>query len=186
MYTPIYNPIALNLFGSFDKAYSSDERTKFICGQRILVEEKTVSEGDGVSLTKVLSEYMWVEAGDDFDAGQPGIITPGTFQSEAILMPLYPATGGAIIGWPTVGINSGQFTLVKLSGKIVTKADENVESNKYVKISLDSEVVTLGNESGEVNDGETIGIARTDESGGNATIYVLSGRTVELKEEEEI
>ena len=183
MFSALHNPIGFNVYDSFNKAYSSDDRNKFICGQRILVEEKTVSEGDGVSLTKVLSEYIWVEAGDDFDAGMPGIITPGTFQSEAILMPLYPATGGAIIGWPTVSLEAGQFTWIKLSGKIETQADETVESGKFVKISLDSELVTLGNESGDVHDAETIGIARTDESGGNATIYVLNGKTVELKEE---
>ena len=179
MFSALYNPIAYtadDLNRVFD---SSTHRTKYVAGSVMYVEE-VITSPHSSSQTRALGEYMWVEAGDNFSSGVPGIIVPGGFEAEAIFDPLEAATGGQRIAFPTVDVTAGQFTWVKLSGHITVAANVNVVSGNYVKVSRGNSNVEQGNTSGTIFDEESLGKATTSTSGGESIIVINAGRTVKV------
>lgn len=180
MFSALYNPISLNITDDLNKAFDAGtNRTKYICGSIIYVEEVTKSVHSDVQ-TKTLAEYMWVEADQNMNAGVPGIIVPGGFEAEANISSLEAAAGGQKIAFPTVAVSAGQYTFVKLSGHITVAANVNVVSGNYVKLSRGNSNVEQGNTSGTVFDEEALGIATKNTAGSETIIVVNAGRTVKV------
>ena len=181
MFAALYNPISLNTTDNLNKAFDSGtDRTKYVAGSVIYLEEVITSPNDSSSHTKAIGEYMWVEVGDNFTAGVPGMIAPGGYQAEALLEPVEAATAGQKIAFTTVAVTAGQFTWVKLSGHITVAANVNVVSGNYVKVRRGNSNIEQGNTSGTVFDEETLGIATTSTSGGESIIVINAGRTVKV------
>lgn len=179
MFAALYNPISLNTKDDLNKAFSSDQRTKYICGSVIYVEEPITSLNSDEQ-TMTIAEYMWVELADNLNAGVPGIIIPGSFQAEGMIGSVEAATAGQKIAFPTVNVSAGQFTWVKLSGHITAAANVNVVAGNFVKVSRGNSNVEQGNTSGTVYDEESLGVATKSTSGGETIIVVNAGRTVKV------
>tara|TARA_R110002020_G_scaffold28797_8_gene91406 strand:- start:1375 stop:1923 length:549 start_codon:yes stop_codon:yes gene_type:complete len=176
----LYNPISFKT-DDLDRVFDSGtNRTKYIAGAVIYVEEIVVSPNDSSTYTRAMSEYMWVEAGDNFNSGVPGMIVPGGFQAEAVIDTLEAATAGQRIAFTTVDASAGEFTWVKLSGHITVAANVNVVSGNYVKVSRGNSNVEQGNTSGTIYDEESLGRATTSTSGGESIIVINAGRTVKV------
>ena len=179
MFAALYNPISLNTKDDLNKAFSANQRTKYICGSVIYVEEPITSvHSDEQTMT--IAEYMWVEAGVNLSAGVPGMIFSGGYQSEAMIGSMDAATAGQKIAFPTVNVSAGQFTWVKLSGHITAAANVNVVSGNFVKVSRGNSNVEQGNTTGTVWDEEALGKATKSTSDGETIIVVNAGRTVKI------
>ena len=179
MFAALYNPISLSTKDDLNKAFNADQRTKYICGSVIYLEEPITSV-HSTSQTMTIAEYMWVEAGSTLSAGVPGMIYTGGFQSESMIGDLDSAASGQRIAFPTVNVNAGQFTWVKLSGHITVAANVNVVGGNFVKVSRGNANVEQGNTSGTVFDEEALGRAEKSTAAGETVIVVTAGRTVKV------
>lgn len=165
----IVNLNAINI----DDLDSSSSTMKYPVGSVVTIKESGKAQP---------SEFMYVKAHAAFSTvGTPFAIECGSGgDAEVVTAAPTAQASGVLVGFNTSAITSGEYFWAQTAG-VITAAAGTVDAGDHVEVlAAGTTVVVDGSTGSTTHSTKSIGIAKTATSGGQITMAVVSGRTVQV------
>lgn len=166
----IYNVNSINI----DDLNSSSATMKYPIGATVCIKDEDKAQPD---------EYIYVKAHAAFaTAGTPFAIECGSGGSAEVVTAAPTAqASGVKLGFNTSAITSGEYFWAQIGGELTAAASAGIAAGDHVEvIAAGTTVIVDGTTGSTVHSTKSIGIAKTAVSGGEITLVIAPGRTVEI------
>jgi hypothetical protein len=130
-----------------------------------------------------VSQFMYVKAHAAFaTVGTPfQIVSDDGGDAEIVTKANATLANGAKIGFNTTAITSGEYFWAQIGGVLTAAASAGIAAGDHVEVlNTGTTVVVDGTTGSTVLTTKSIGVAKTAVSGGEITLVILPGRTVEI------